>query len=104
MLYNIHILNAHTVLFLYYSAIFICSSNAYYTQAPTQSHKSYFEPFLSVTLWSIPLNNGLSNVQQKHISKIEAVPAHFHLKHIKSKGTLSTQLSVFHKVKYYCKV
>lgn len=47
-----------------------------------QSNKSYFKPFLSVALRSIPLNDGLANVQQKHISKIEAVPAHFHLKHI----------------------
>lgn len=56
--------------------------NGLYTQALISTHKSYLKLFLSVTFWSVPLNNGLPNVQQKHISKVEALPAHLHLKDV----------------------
>lgn len=56
--------------------------NGLYTQALMPTHRSYLELFLSVTFGSVPLNNGLPNVQQKHISKVEALPAHLHLKDV----------------------
>lgn len=57
-----------------------CQSFSSCTHALVPTHKSYLKLFLSVTFGSVPLNNGLPNVQQKHISKVEAPPAHLHLK------------------------
>lgn len=69
-----------------------------YTQAPKLSQKSYFKLFLCVALGSVPLNNCLANVQQKHISKVEAFPAHLHLKQIKTQSALSTWHALSHNV------
>lgn len=41
--------------------------------------RKYLKPLLSVALWSIPLDNGFTKIQEKHISKVEALPAHLHL-------------------------
>lgn len=54
---------------------------------------SYFKLFLFVALRSVPLNDGLANVQQKHISKVEALPAHLHLKQIETLSRLSSDVT-----------
>lgn len=55
-----------------------------YPQTSSRLQKSYFKLFLFVALGSVPLDDGFTKVQQKHVSQIEALPAHLHLKQIKT--------------------
>lgn len=43
--------------------------------------QSHLQPLLSVALGSVPLDDRLPNVQQKHVAEVEALPAHLHLDH-----------------------
>lgn len=58
------------------------------------THKSYLKLLLSVTFGSVPLYNNIPNVQQKHISKVEARPAHLHLEDISIVRAHSTRSSL----------